>query len=567
MSNVYNIDMTYNEVFDIVNGERNYNRAFVNAVSKVFMEHMSKCMFIEKVYNYDELAKKLRLCGQNSDVVSLSADLFSKSFDTYDITTASFTNPVLDDFRVCITGRLSSSTYFGRTFFDEIEVYTKDAKMFKFSNCFYAMLSNRSAFHIICTVWDDVIKGQMCFLSDLVYFSETGKQDYEYMKKSSDYDSIIHGFLQIFNMVQCMLKVDKKLLTDAVERIIPVVDGKKIQHKKDKRLKYKKIKVIYFTEEILRRHEEIIKRSALTKMIKTSCTYDEFMDMYKFRNDSINIQLYVLTNYDAYKAIYNNRGMLNKKIDWSDLDNIDRVKIEKEMLEVDDTLIDYSVDNLMKPTLEKFGVVYYVDGKRDSLSSEFYYGVNQYSFNLITTDNEIIKVVCALETYIGNLVNIMGYFEHKGKKEMFMTLFLDTKTNKPKSRLDGMDLQSYRMELLNLYLIYFSLQHIMKNKPSIVKVVNEQVVVDEEVDNTKKNSDSKNSGKRNSVRIVREIIIRDTSQTGKGKGTKHNMQCQAWGVMGHYRHYKSGKVVWIEPYKKGKKRDNPNAYKSKDYNT
>ena len=32
-------------------------------------------------------------------------------------------------------------------------------------------------------------------------------------------------------------------------------------------------------------------------------------------------------------------------------------------------------------------------------------------------------------------------------------------------------------------------------------------------------------------------------------------RCEVWGVRGHIRHYNDGKVVFIKPYKKGKKRD------------
>ena len=32
-------------------------------------------------------------------------------------------------------------------------------------------------------------------------------------------------------------------------------------------------------------------------------------------------------------------------------------------------------------------------------------------------------------------------------------------------------------------------------------------------------------------------------------------RCEVWGVRGHLRHYKDGKVVFIKPYKKGSKRD------------
>ena len=38
------------------------------------------------------------------------------------------------------------------------------------------------------------------------------------------------------------------------------------------------------------------------------------------------------------------------------------------------------------------------------------------------------------------------------------------------------------------------------------------------------------------------------------QGGTHNIQCECWGVRGHYRTYKSGKQVWINAYKKGKKR-------------
>lgn len=33
---------------------------------------------------------------------------------------------------------------------------------------------------------------------------------------------------------------------------------------------------------------------------------------------------------------------------------------------------------------------------------------------------------------------------------------------------------------------------------------------------------------------------------------KYNRHCEKWGVRGHYRHYKNGKVVFIKPYSKGK---------------
>ena len=44
--------------------------------------------------------------------------------------------------------------------------------------------------------------------------------------------------------------------------------------------------------------------------------------------------------------------------------------------------------------------------------------------------------------------------------------------------------------------------------------------------------------------------------------TPHKITCTCWGVRGHYRHYKNGKVVFIKAYKKGKDKD---KYEGKEY--
>lgn len=42
----------------------------------------------------------------------------------------------------------------------------------------------------------------------------------------------------------------------------------------------------------------------------------------------------------------------------------------------------------------------------------------------------------------------------------------------------------------------------------------------------------------------------------KAAAKHHKINCESWNVKGHYRHYKSGKVVFIAEYKKGKNREN-----------
>lgn len=65
------------------------------------------------------------------------------------------------------------------------------------------------------------------------------------------------------------------------------------------------------------------------------------------------------------------------------------------------------------------------------------------------------------------------------------------------------------------------------------------------------------------VRYLR--IIDAPAPTRDENVDPRSMTCPCWGVIGHMRHYKSGKTVWIKPYRKGKERKNPEKYQPKDY--
>lgn len=69
----------------------------------------------------------------------------------------------------------------------------------------------------------------------------------------------------------------------------------------------------------------------------------------------------------------------------------------------------------------------------------------------------------------------------------------------------------------------------------------------------------KNRDKKNHQRRERNIIRSYKCYTLKSDYpnssiTRRNMVCPAWEVRGHYRHYKSGKTIYISPFMKGKKR-------------
>lgn len=66
-----------------------------------------------------------------------------------------------------------------------------------------------------------------------------------------------------------------------------------------------------------------------------------------------------------------------------------------------------------------------------------------------------------------------------------------------------------------------------------------------------------------------EVVWRDEYEVDLKEVTRqtlrHEIKCLCWGVRGHVRHYKDGREIFIKPYRKGKERDNPDAYVAKTY--
>lgn len=66
---------------------------------------------------------------------------------------------------------------------------------------------------------------------------------------------------------------------------------------------------------------------------------------------------------------------------------------------------------------------------------------------------------------------------------------------------------------------------------------------------------------RNSVRLFKSYTLKKGWKS-KANRKKAEIHCLAWGVRGHYRHYRNGKVIFINSYVKGKERE---KYVGKDY--
>ncbi len=65
------------------------------------------------------------------------------------------------------------------------------------------------------------------------------------------------------------------------------------------------------------------------------------------------------------------------------------------------------------------------------------------------------------------------------------------------------------------------------------------------------------------VRVLEIHITADeVRERIRRKVAVHIWQCPAWGVRGHFRHYKTGKISYVKPYVKGK---NKAAYTGREY--
>ena len=71
------------------------------------------------------------------------------------------------------------------------------------------------------------------------------------------------------------------------------------------------------------------------------------------------------------------------------------------------------------------------------------------------------------------------------------------------------------------------------------------------IGSNKKKNNSKN---KKMTRVIRSYNITKHMIT-ESVGNKHDINCLCWYVSGHFRHYKNGKKVFIQPYWKGALRD------------
>lgn len=159
---------------------------------------------------------------------------------------------------------------------------------------------------------------------------------------------------------------------------------------------------------------------------------------------------------------------------------------------------------------------------------------------------------------VADVVVAMGVFETQHEEGMSQTgTFQRPVWMKDDRLLDDRYLIDYYRYTKMEYLL---IQKALYDRPEVFVETRKQMTVDSQPTKKKR----KGKGRR---RIVKAVKVLRISQEEFADYTKahREMTCPCWGVIGHWRNYKSGKRVWISPYRKGKQRHDPAAYSSKEY--
>lgn len=121
--------------------------------------------------------------------------------------------------------------------------------------------------------------------------------------------------------------------------------------------------------------------------------------------------------------------------------------------------------------------------------------------------------------------------------------------------------ESYKnahMIVEEIFSISMMINMILKDKPERVVYETKRSIPTYNLNKSKKSKTKRKT-------LVQKVIKFNTEfvpDTNEVPHSTHNITCPCWGVMGHWRTYKSGKRVWIKPHVRGKFRD---AYESKEY--
>ena len=253
---------------------------------------------------------------------------------------------------------------------------------------------------------------------------------------------------------------------------------------------------------------------------------------------------------------------------WRDLDRV--VMSEDQMIALAERLMDtdyFSSQTLIRPSIPEFTALIEEDGREENTYVCFRRSVMEETDFLEPMQEGLTRTITpVVDAYVyinnkGRMCNLVATIarvemEYKGRKMTSTAQFLTWYHDDPATLyVIGNDRAYFQEFLRSVKCIYLGVQMLSLERPEVLTAE----TVREEYSGT-----VKKKGRYKSVRKTRFVkVIRVTGIAAPRGG--HNITCPCWGVAGHWRNYKSGKRVWIGPYRKGRERRNPAAYKPKEY--
>lgn len=225
--------------------------------------------------------------------------------------------------------------------------------------------------------------------------------------------------------------------------------------------------------------------------------------------------------------------------------------------EMDDDTIRF----LERPALPYFRVMLQEPKSKPILTLEFapperFISADRYENEAMETEAKV-----AIHHYeahpLVDAVIVLGLVKNPdtGKHEVFYEI----------TRFKALPQSGFRREILRdtAFALYSWVQETLYNRPTVFRDASTgaPVVLQRE----------KERGEyiphQNKVKTVRVVTIssEDIVPPPKSTSSARVFNCPCWGVMGHERRCKSGKVIWIQPYLKGAERSNTSKYCSKEY--
>ena len=259
---------------------------------------------------------------------------------------------------------------------------------------------------------------------------------------------------------------------------------------------------------------------------------------------------------------------------WTDLDRI--MLTEPQVVAMAEEVIEteyFSSDTLKRPSIPEFTVIVGEAGKQENTYICF-------RKTLMNADDFIVPFVEGAESTSVPFIDAYCYVNNKGTLcNCVVTLCATTLKNTATGEVltcSGQAASYYNddpdtdrmfsdMDYFNEFArtvkaLYMAVQRISVKRPEVLVTTGTTEV--EKTVTIKRKGRYKQVRKTKMVKVIRvsdDVIVR---QDPRGH---HKISCPCWGVAGHMRTYKSGKQVWIKPYRKGKQRNNPAAYVPKEY--